>query len=1406
MRRVVALLSLIALLAVAALGSRLFASLTAGAAEGPAVLRFAAPGSVAPNETFAVDVVVENVANLGAFDVTATFDNTRLEYMGLVDGGFLSSTGRDSQCIRPAAGPNGETREQIANQYGALHYGCTTFGLDDIAGPDGEGVLVTLNFRALAPGSAALTFVGLASAYVIGDPLEPVDAGFTGLASVESCSEGVCSDINIAFTPTNGTVEIVDGATNTPVPEPTEATLPQPASGFYMAIDCDVVQAGVQIACNYPAGTTSVDVDVVVGNVDQPATDIAAFEFELTTFGGALQPSAPPARDGALAGGWNCELVAPIQDDDPNPEVAHSQLTCFVSVQPSTYTPLPTSATVRVARMTFAVQQGAALLDFGVGYLLDSDGAARVDCVGTLAAEAVGVCADASVSIGAAHVSPTPTPTSTPTTTPTNTLVVPERTPSGTPTGAVTDVMGFNQQACITGAIRAGFSANNAVLSVCSQLDYQSGMQFLVDCLRTGVVDEFGRMECNREFVRPLPAELAALDRDADQVHAPQSIFAIAFVDGDYPVLFESDAGRFFDLDQVDQGQSYLCYGAGLVFDPDCDASLATQGDGVVVARLVIDETVPRGEHVITVTQNGVSKEIPFTVTGPPDRIEAEIVGKSTIATGAPDCEITLNPDDVAGDAQRTFAVARAYDSDNRLLANVWLEWEFPFSSNTGNTEFRTTSDIAGSASLGTTFDLGGQLGIAAPQVICGKSVPGTLPMRVIAVPIFEPLGNPDAVDLVSVNVVEGSPTATPTAVPTFTPTPTATGEDTPTAVATFTETPTPTPTDVGFMTVTPTATSGSGDSTPTLTPTAGPPPPVQAIALSPQMCLGGSALAGVPPEPALAGCGGLSDAALLHDLVSCINGRDIGGDGTNDCVASPPIGGRIFPDYFRFVDLDENQVQQGLATWILAFVEDEGEVTFEADGLEFADVWSGYEPTPGTWICTADADCDGDPSTAGDGVVVALVTATLSTARGTHAVTVTQGEESAALDVVVTGAPVTIAADVIGKTTIETGAVGCEIVFFPEQLEDEPDQTFARARALDSDGTPLAAVFIEWEFPAIPFAEGRFPNSTSEVGRVASAVTFTAAYGAFGVAAPQTVCGTSAPGIFSPRLAFIDVFNSPYTDFDEIAQVSLEVVTAPTATVTPTPTETPFGFTATPTPTPPTFTPTPTIDFTRTAVVATARAEGTQTAIAELTATRTPDATGTAAAQQTGVAATFTAAAGSGTELPTFTPTPSIGPSVTPTQEPAQTSVPTVTSTVAATNTIAATSTGSPTETVTPTATTSVAPTATRTSGAGGGGGDDDDDETPTRTRTAVVASATSGSGASGGVASATSTRVSSVLGGASTPRSGITAPDTGTGGGGAGGARGWLALVLGATAVASIGSGALVVRLLSTQGRRGR
>jgi hypothetical protein len=117
-----------------------------GAIADPAI-RFDPPAStVDPGAVFVLNVVVDNVTDLGGYQFTVSFNPAVLHVQSVTLGSFLGSTGR-------TAAPLGPT---IDNTAGSFTFGGFSFGT--AAGPNGTGTVAQITLQAMAPGSSALTF------------------------------------------------------------------------------------------------------------------------------------------------------------------------------------------------------------------------------------------------------------------------------------------------------------------------------------------------------------------------------------------------------------------------------------------------------------------------------------------------------------------------------------------------------------------------------------------------------------------------------------------------------------------------------------------------------------------------------------------------------------------------------------------------------------------------------------------------------------------------------------------------------------------------------------------------------------------------------------------------------------------------------------------------------------------------------------------------------------------------------------------------------------------------------------------------------------------------------------------------------------------------------------------------
>lgn len=291
---------------------------TAGGASGAATTKMTvAPASqnVAPDaQSFTVNISAENVNNLGAFNFTVQFDNDILEYVGIADGGFLRSTGRQQQCITPARGPNGESAAATANQYGAFNFGCTTLGLtvgnNGIDGPSGNGTLATVTFKPKAAGTADVRLRGFPGdsemPFEIRPPANAEDngeQGSTDLSPVEECSQlGDCPDALVMdFDVQNGVVRVTAAGEPAPTGVPATPTqiTKQPTPNM---------QATAQAVLGTPGRTLSGTPEVGTGSGS----------------GSGGRPSGTVAGAGASGGAQQGGAGAPVagygpQDDGGNP-------------------------------------------------------------------------------------------------------------------------------------------------------------------------------------------------------------------------------------------------------------------------------------------------------------------------------------------------------------------------------------------------------------------------------------------------------------------------------------------------------------------------------------------------------------------------------------------------------------------------------------------------------------------------------------------------------------------------------------------------------------------------------------------------------------------------------------------------------------------------------------------------------------------------------------------------------------------------------------------------------------------------------------------------------------------------------------------------------------------------------
>ena len=167
------------------------------------------------NETFVVQVMIEESNDLGAFQFDLTYDPSIVQVTKAVLGDFLGSTGRSMVPIGP----------EVNNAEGRVTLGAISLG--SAAGPSGTGVLVTITCIAHGEGSTALE-------------LQEVQVLDTAVSAQRVTVEGGQVVVGDAEAPTpaatpipvpTSTPEAADTPPATPLPSPTPlATTSAPAA------------------------------------------------------------------------------------------------------------------------------------------------------------------------------------------------------------------------------------------------------------------------------------------------------------------------------------------------------------------------------------------------------------------------------------------------------------------------------------------------------------------------------------------------------------------------------------------------------------------------------------------------------------------------------------------------------------------------------------------------------------------------------------------------------------------------------------------------------------------------------------------------------------------------------------------------------------------------------------------------------------------------------------------------------------------------------------------------------------------------------------------------------------------------------------------------------------------------
>ena len=103
--------------------------------------------------TVSVDIKISGAGSgpvpgsLAGYSFTLSWDQTILTLVSVNNGPFLGSTGRTVTCPAPTSTP------------GSVTFGCETSGAQP--GPNGSGILATVQFGVLGPGTTPVTLSGV---------------------------------------------------------------------------------------------------------------------------------------------------------------------------------------------------------------------------------------------------------------------------------------------------------------------------------------------------------------------------------------------------------------------------------------------------------------------------------------------------------------------------------------------------------------------------------------------------------------------------------------------------------------------------------------------------------------------------------------------------------------------------------------------------------------------------------------------------------------------------------------------------------------------------------------------------------------------------------------------------------------------------------------------------------------------------------------------------------------------------------------------------------------------------------------------------------------------------------------------------------------------------------------------
>lgn len=372
---------------------------------------------------------------------------------------------------------------------------------------------------------------------------------------------------------------------------------------------------------------------------------------------------------------------------------------------------------------------------------------------------------------------------------------------------------------------------------------------------------------------------------------------------------------------------------------------------------------------------------------------------------------------------------------------------------------------------------------------------------------------------------------------------------------------------------------------------------PIQAYAFNEAHCITlGVAFGGVPGVVGLFNCAGLGNQVAFQTYAACLAGLR---DANRQLYCPNPVPNtdpnypfRPEPDLFTSITaFDADQIHAGQPYSIIAFVNDDFPVRFTTDRGRFIGPLGGAagqelicSTTDPDFAGAVDPDCDEDPTTVGDGVVVGkLVLDPADGDDGVVNVNVVQENIGFPITLKVTGPPDEITMEpLFGKDTVQTGStlppascgdLAIDTTTDCERLEptdcaanlsvegvlgagNKEEQTVIVTKALDSKGVEVSGAVLAW-YVVDPDGDNTrngsfaFGSNRLNQGGVILPQTPTLDTGALGIGFPQFICGGKTPGDLTLEARFDDGSSSSvnfhiYADFEERERITLNVISGP--------------------------------------------------------------------------------------------------------------------------------------------------------------------------------------------------------------------------------------------------------------------